>query len=485
MTGLPSGLSGSFSGATFTITGSPSVSGSFHIQLQPQGNCARASANGTITVRAAQLPNAGPDQTGSGMCGITTTTLAANAPEEGTGFWSIESGTGGSITNVNSPTSTFTGIAGTTYVLRWTISNPPCASSYDDVTITFHQVRQQQMPDPTRQDQICAVLQQLHWQQYTFNRNRQLGIISGSDGSIEDPSNPQALFQALQEQHTLFAGQSTILHGFISIDDVTITFHRILQAQVSDVIQPSCTLPTGSVTLSGLPAAGWTIIRTPGGNTYPGTGVATTISGLVPGTYTFTVTNLNGCTSVPSASVVINAQPLVPTAPSVGTITQPTCTNSTGSVSLGDLPDGSWTITRSPGGVTTMASGNSIIIGDLPAGETYTFTVTNSSGCTSTASAPVVIGAQPQTPTAPVIGNITHPTCEVSTGSVALIGLPASGTWTLTRFPDNMTFTGTGTTWSQAWQQNNIFFTVTIRWVVLHLFLQCSYNTQPTPSCLY
>ena len=45
------------------------------------------------------------------MCGITTTTLAANAPEEGTGFWSIESGTGGSITNVNNPTSTFTGIA--------------------------------------------------------------------------------------------------------------------------------------------------------------------------------------------------------------------------------------------------------------------------------------------------------------------------------------------------------------------------------------
>jgi len=448
VTGLPTGLSGSFSGATFTITGSPSVSGVFPYTVTTTGNCTQTSANGTITVRAAQLPNAGPDQTGSGMCGITTTTLAANAPEEGTGFWSIESGTGGSITNVNSPTSTFTGIAGTTYVLRWTISNPPCASSYDDVTITFHQspTTANAGPDQTGSD-MCGLTTTTLAANTPSIGTGNWSIVSGSDGSIEDPSNPSSTFSGL-------AGTTYTLRWTISnppcassTDDVTITFQQDPSAPaVSDIIQPSCTLPTGSVTLSGLPAAGWTIVRTPGGNTYPGTGVSTTISGLVPGTYTFTVTNLNGCTSVPSASVVINAQPLVPTAPSVGTITQPTCTNSTGSVSLGDLPDGSWTITRSPGGVTTMASGNSIIIGDLPAGETYTFTVTNSSGCTSTASAPVVIGAQPQTPTAPVIGNITHPTCEVSTGSVALSGLPASGTWTLTRFPDNMTFTGTGTT---------------------------------------
>ena len=83
--------------------------------------------------------------------------------------------------------------------------------------------------------------------------------------------------------------------------------------------------------------------------TTTGTGTTTTISGLAPGTYTYTVTNAAGCTSVASANVVINAQPATPTAPVVGTITQPTCAVATGSVPLSGLPaSGTWTLTQSP-----------------------------------------------------------------------------------------------------------------------------------------
>src|SRR5690606_7760234 len=97
VTGLPTGLNGSFSAGTFTITGTPSVSGVFPYIVTTTGTCTQTSANGSITVKAVQVPNAGPDQTGSGMCGITSTTLAANTPTEGTGSWSIVSGTGGNI----------------------------------------------------------------------------------------------------------------------------------------------------------------------------------------------------------------------------------------------------------------------------------------------------------------------------------------------------------------------------------------------------
>ena len=38
----------------------------------------------------------------------------------------------------NSPTSTFTGTAGMAYVLRWTITNPPCVSSFDEVNVVFN-----------------------------------------------------------------------------------------------------------------------------------------------------------------------------------------------------------------------------------------------------------------------------------------------------------------------------------------------------------
>ncbi|WP_281309429.1 T9SS sorting signal type C domain-containing protein [Flavobacterium flavigenum] len=86
------------------------------------------------------VSNAGSDQNGISTCGLTSVTLAGNTPVVGTGAWSIVSGTGGTIANPSSPTSTFTGTAGSTYTLRWTISNSPCTSSTDDVVITFNVV---------------------------------------------------------------------------------------------------------------------------------------------------------------------------------------------------------------------------------------------------------------------------------------------------------------------------------------------------------
>ncbi|MEL1255691.1 T9SS sorting signal type C domain-containing protein [Flavobacterium sp. DGU38] len=93
--------------------------------------------NGSVAINA--QPSAGADQTGALTCGVTTTTLAATAPTVGTGTWSIVSGTGGTVSDPSSPTSTFTGTAGISYTLRWTVSNSPCVTSSDDVIITFNQ----------------------------------------------------------------------------------------------------------------------------------------------------------------------------------------------------------------------------------------------------------------------------------------------------------------------------------------------------------
>jgi hypothetical protein len=78
--------------------------------------------------------NAGPDQTLA--CNATTATLAGNTPVTGTGLWSVVSGTA-TITNPASPNSGVTGLTlPGTAVLRWTISNPPCPQSTDEVVIT-------------------------------------------------------------------------------------------------------------------------------------------------------------------------------------------------------------------------------------------------------------------------------------------------------------------------------------------------------------
>ena len=209
--------------------------------------------------------------------------------------------------------------------------------------------------------------------------------------------------------------------------------------------QPTCALPTGSVVLNSLPASGdWTITRNPGGQTNTGSGTSTTITGLAPGTYTFTVTNALTCVSAASANVVISVQPDTPAAPVVGTITQPTCALSTGSVALSGLPaTGTWTLTRSPGNVTISGTGATRTVAAIPPG-TYTFSVANAAGCASPASSEVVINAQPVTPPAPVIGTITHPTCELATGSIVLENMPETGEWTLIRYPGGSTSTGTG-----------------------------------------
>jgi gliding motility-associated-like protein len=213
---------------------------------------------------------------------------------------------------------------------------------------------------------------------------------------------------------------------------------------VGRITQPTCTLQTGSVILNNLPTGDWTLTRIPGGETLAGRGRNQTITGLAQGKYTYTVTNASGCTSVPSANIVIDPVPASPPAPVAGAITQPTCTLSTGSVVLNNLPaTGNWTLTRTPGGVTTTGTGTTKTITGLAPG-TYTYTVTNASGCISISSAEIVIYTAPSAPSAPAVGTITQPTCILPTGSVVLNNLPATGTWTLTRTPGGVTTTGTG-----------------------------------------
>jgi hypothetical protein len=203
---------------------------------------------------------------------------------------------------------------------------------------------------------------------------------------------------------------------------------------------------TGSIPLTGLPSAGtWTITRSPGNVTTTGSGTGTTIAGLAAGVYSFIVTNASGCPSVSSPDITINIQPVTPSAPVIGTVTQPSCTVATGTTAISGLPaTGNWTVTRMPGGVTTSGSGTTTSVSGLTAGS-YSFTVTNAVGCTSTASPNTTINAQPPTPSAPLPGTIIQPSLDHPTGSIVLNGLPPSGAWTLHRQPGGINTPGTGT----------------------------------------
>jgi hypothetical protein len=156
-TGVAIGLSGSDEGISYqlrngtTNVGSPvagtgeaisfgNVTAAGTYTVVTTGSCA-TNMNGNATVSIDTPPttsNAGADQVVNG----TSTTLAANTPATGnTGTWSIVSGVGGSFGNTSSPSSTFSGTPGTTYVLRWTITKSgTCPPSTSDVRIEFKQI---------------------------------------------------------------------------------------------------------------------------------------------------------------------------------------------------------------------------------------------------------------------------------------------------------------------------------------------------------
>jgi gliding motility-associated-like protein len=84
-------------------------------------------------------PDAGIDQVGTQTCGKTTISLKANSPAKGDGGkWDIISGVGGSFLNDSDSITDFTGQAGSTYVVSWTITNF-CGLLSDSAKITFNE----------------------------------------------------------------------------------------------------------------------------------------------------------------------------------------------------------------------------------------------------------------------------------------------------------------------------------------------------------
>ena len=173
----------------------------------------------------------------------------------------------------------------------------------------------------------------------------------------------------------------------------TVTVNALPATPTASVtVQPTCAIPTGTI-----------VISDPIGGTYE----YQLDAGGFQASATFTLVSIGDhtvnarlqasptCISSPSSTLTVNAIPANPTAPVVGAITQPTCSIATGSVELSGLPaSGSWTVTGSPSGSLT-SSGTTGTVTGLTAGQTHTFTVTNSDGCISSASGNVVVAAQP------------------------------------------------------------------------------------------
>jgi len=189
---------------------------------------------------------------------------------------------------------------------------------------------------------------------------------------------------------------------------LTINNPAPIPAPEVDIVQPTCTVSTGILNITSN-TSNLTF-------SFDGSSTYNSYSGGIPlasGPHSVRAKNNNNCFS-PITSFTINQQPLTPSTPTLGAVTQPDCTVSTGSLILNGLPAGNWVI--NPGSI----SGNttSTTVNTLAAG-TYNFTVTNDLGCASLPTSNVVINDVPGAPAAPSI-IVTQPSCTVATGSTSI-----------------------------------------------------------------
>lgn len=154
------------------------------------------------------------------------------------------------------------------------------------------------------------------------------------------------------------------------------------------IIQPSCTIATGSITVtSSTSGINFSLDGGPFAP-YPSVGYA----GLTPGLHSLVAQNVSGCLS-PASNFSINAQPASPTAPTV-TITQPSCTVATGTIM----------VTSNTTGVSFSLDGGAFVSypagGFVVAAGVHTLAIQNGSGCTPNTTNNIVVNAQPATPVA-------------------------------------------------------------------------------------
>ncbi|SFH87993.1 T9SS type B sorting domain-containing protein [Halpernia frigidisoli] len=179
-----------------------------------------------------------------------------------------------------------------------------------------------------------------------------------------------------------------------------------IPAPVISVKQPTCSVATGSITVTTVAATysfddGLTFVY------------SNTKTGLNPGTYKIKIKNATGCLSDVISAVVTTQAPLP--APSFS-ITQPNCAVSLGSIAI-----------------TTAASeysfDNGITYGisnikNNAAPGTYNLMVKDAAGCISLAGT-ANVDQQPSTPAPPQISVSNPATCTSSTGNIAVISAAA------------------------------------------------------------
>ncbi|MGC4023164.1 MAG: hypothetical protein QM734_15065 [Cyclobacteriaceae bacterium] len=398
--------------------------------------------------------DAGPDQA---LCG-SSTNLSGNTPASGSGLWAIVSGSGGSFANASSPSSSFSGTAGTTYVLSWTISNGACTPSTDNVTIKFDQ-------SPTvaavgSDQQVCGTSTSLTGNTPVVGSGL-WSILTGTGGSVTTPTSPTSNFTGTVG--TTYTLRWTISNGSCSpsTNDINITFNAAPSTSVAGSDQNLCNVT--STNLAGnAPGTGtglWSVVSGSGSVVSP-TSPTSSVVGLVSGTtLTLSWTISNGACSPSTSNVNINVA-ASPTTAAAGS-DQTVCGPATLAANTPTVGTGAWSVVTGAGGSFSNASSATSTFTGV-GGVTYTLRWTITSGTCASSTDDVDITFDVNSPT-PSDAGPDQNNCGTTVTLAANTPVVGTGGWSIVSGTGGSFVDATNPTTDFSGTQGN---TYTLRWTI-------------------
>jgi hypothetical protein len=409
--GLPAGVSGSFSAPTVTISGTPSVAGTFNYTVTLSG--CTGTLSGTIVVKDTPTATAGGSQT---ICQTGTATVSGATSSNGTILWTHNGA--GSLSGATTLTPVYTpdaGDAGTAVTLTMTVSNSPCSAATATYTVN---VKATPTATAGGSQTICQ------------NGTATVSGATSSNGTILWSHNGAGSISGgttLTPVYTAAAGDAgntvtlTMTVSNSPCSNATATYSVSVKATPTATAGGSQTIcETGTATVSGATSSNGTILWShngagsiSGGTTLTPVYTAAAGDGGNTVTLTMTVSNSPCAAATATYSVIVEG---TPTATAGGS--QSICQNGTATVSGATSSNGNilWSHngTGSISGATTLTPVYTAAAGDAGNAVTLTMTVSNSTCVSATATYTVNVKA---IPTATAGGSQTI--CQTGTATVS------------------------------------------------------------------
>jgi gliding motility-associated-like protein len=439
-----------------TVSLSALVAGTYVFKVTVTDNsAATASDQVTVLVTAANqspVANAGPDLNLTLPTNSTNIVGAGSDPDGSiaTYTWTVRSGPNApTVANASSATVSISNLIAGTYVLRLTVADNSAATAFDDVTVVVNAAIVNIPPVanaggdkiinlPTNSTSLAGSgssdpdgsIASYSWTQ-----------TSGAAAILSNATSPTVLINNLVAGVYKFTLTVTDNTGATDTDEATVTVEAVNQSPLANAgADASITLPTNTAVLNGsgsdpdgsIASYLWEKLSGPSGGTLANQSTPTlTISGLVAGTYIFslTVTDDKGFTDSDEVTLVVNDLPVnsPPTAnaganKSISLPTSSIILNGSGLDTDGTIASYAWILVTGP--VCTLADQNTkdLSLSNLQAGS-YIFRLTVKDNLGAEGSDEMALTVQPEAVNqSPVANAGADKTLTLPVNSTNLVG---------------------------------------------------------------